>query len=95
MKNKLALKRPGSPAKELQASVVKKLEPKSNTVLTRVSSENSSEIITKGDIVVLKRRQSRVAEKIDMMNPESPGAEEAWKTWIDIDDELKELEEVA
>jgi len=95
MKHHQLSKRPDSPAKESQASVVKKLEPNSNTVLKRVSSNKSSEIVIKDQVVTLKRRQSRVAETIDVLNPGGPGAENAWAKWFEIDDELKELEEVA
>ena len=95
MKHKPELKRPELPAKESRALVVKPLDPKSNMVLKRESTEKSSQIIIKGDVVALKRRQSKTAETIDLLNPGSPGAEQAWAEWFKIDEELKELEEVA
>lgn len=88
-------KRPDSPAKESRALVVQKLEPKSNTVFKRVSNNKSSQVIIRGDVTILKRRQSRVAETINLLNPGGPGAIRAWDKWFNIDEELKELEEVA
>lgn len=95
MKHKAALQRPGSPAKELQASVVKKLEPNSSMILEKESTENSTQITIKGDIVLLKSRQTRIAAKLNVLNPDGPGAQRAWKEWFEIDNELQELEEVA
>lgn len=73
----------------------KGLEPKTNKTVTMVLTEKSSQIIIKGDVVALKRRQLKISEKIDLLNPGSPGAKEAWDNWFKLDDELQELEEVA
>lgn len=74
--------RPEPPTEESRALVVQKLEPNSNTVFKRVSTERSSEIIIKGNLTVLKRRQSRVLETTHVLGDE----------WTDIQDELETLE---
>lgn len=84
-------KRPKVPVKDRTASDVKRLDHRSSPVIKRISSENTSQVIIKGDTVALKRRKMRVSETIDLSDPR---AKQLLSEWFPVEDP-EELEEVA
>ena len=81
------------PDGDTRVSVLEKVDPNKRKGYTRFTSDKREEVIIKGDLVILKTKQTKVAETIDVLNQDSQAFKDAWKKWHEIQDEIETIEQ--